>query len=149
VLSRVETAFLASVSPEGRPDVSHKGGPAGFLVFDSDSGLLTWPELIGNGMFKSAGNVRATGTVSVLALDLESGDGYELCGRGEYKTELRYTEPRESGLWLAEQDFPTQGVMTVQVEEVTLLRRMVLPRRRLESEDKVTACSPREDQVPK
>ena len=149
VLSRVETAFLASAAPDGRPDVSHKGGPAGFLTLDPASGSLSWTELIGNGMFKSAGNVRATGTVSVLALDLESGDGYELCGRGEYHTEMRYEEPRESGLWITEQGFPTQGVMTVQVQEVALLRRIILPRRLLDSDAKVTACSPREDQVPK
>jgi hypothetical protein len=149
VLGRVETAFLASVSPEGRPDVSHKGGPAGFMAFDAASRRLNWPELIGNGMFKSAGNVRATGTASVLALDLESGDGYELCGRGEYRTELRYAEPRERGLWPSELDFPVQGVMTVQVDTVSRLRSLVLPRRRIESESKVTACSPVEDQVPK
>ncbi|HEU0074716.1 MAG TPA: pyridoxamine 5'-phosphate oxidase family protein [Dehalococcoidia bacterium] len=149
VMGHVETAFLASVSPSGRPDVSHKGGPTGFMHFDADSGVLTWPELIGNGMFKSAGNVRATGTVSILALDLDSGDAYELCGRGEYRTELRYAEPRDRGLWLAEQDFPTQGVMTVQVEEAALLKGMILPRRRVEAESKITACSPVEDQVPK
>ena len=147
-LGRVETAFVASVSPEGRPDVSHKGGPTGFMTFDSTTGVLTWPELIGNGMFKSAGNIRATGTVSVLALDLDSGDAYELCGRGEYRTELRYDVPRESGLWITDRDFPTQGIMTVRVEEVALLEGMILPRRRIESEDKVTSCSPREDQVP-
>lgn len=148
VLGSVETAFLATTSPEGRPDVSHKGGPTGFMTFDADSRLLTWPELIGNGMFKSAGNVRATGTVSVLALDLESGDAYEVCGRGEYRTEMRYDEPRESGLWISEQHFPTQGVMTVRVEEASLLKGMILPRRRVEAEEKVTACSPREEQVP-
>ena len=53
VLGRVETAFLASVNPEGRPDVSHKGGPAGFLSFDPQTRVLTWPELIGNGMFRA------------------------------------------------------------------------------------------------
>jgi len=148
VLGKVETAFLASISPEGRPDVSHKGGPAGFMAFDPASRRLSWPELIGNGMFKSAGNVRATGTVSVLALDLESGDGYELCGRGEYRTELRYDEPRERGLWLSDQHFPTQGVMTVQVQEAALLKDMILPRRRVEGASKITACSPVEDQVP-
>jgi hypothetical protein len=105
--------------------------------------------LIGNGMFKSAGNVRATGVVSVLGLDLATGDAYELSGRGEYSTRLRYEEPRESGLWLSEFDFPTQGVMTVQVERVTLLRRLITPRQRVESRDKVTACSPVEEQVPR
>jgi hypothetical protein len=118
------------------------------MRFDAASGVLTWPELIGNGMFKSAGNVRATGIVSVMALDLNSGDAYELCGRGEYQTELRYAEPRDRGLWLSEQDFPTQGVMTVRIEEASLLMGTILPRRRIESESKVTACSPVEEQVP-
>jgi uncharacterized protein len=148
VLGRVETAFLASVNPEGRPDVSHKGGPAGFLSFDPQTRVLTWPELIGNGMFKSAGNVRATGTVSVVALDLESGDAFELAGRGEYSTALRYAEPRDRGLWPSEFDFPTQGVMSVRVDEISLLRGFILPRRRTEADEKVTACSPVEDQVP-
>jgi hypothetical protein len=148
VLRRVETAFLASTSPAGQPDVSHKGGPPGFLSFDAATRLLNWPELIGNGMLKSAGNVRATGVVSVVALDLESGDAYELSGRGEYRTELRYEEPRVSLLWPADTDFPTQGRMTVAVDEVTLLRRFVSPRRKVESVEKITSCSPAEDQRP-
>ena len=138
VISRLETAFLASVNPAGQPDVSHKGGPAGFVDFDAATRRLSWPELIGNGMFKSAGNVRATGTVSLLALDLASGDAYEFSGRGEYRTELRHEQPRESGLWPSEFDFPTQGVMTVQVEQITLLRGLILPRQRLESQAKIT-----------
>ena len=149
VLNTIETAFLASLSPDGLPDVSHKGGPPGFMRFEPASRLLSWPELIGNGMFKSAGNVRATGVVSVVALDLASGDAYELSGRGEYRTELRYAEPRDKGLWPSEFDFPTQGVMTVQVTEITLLQSLIRPRQRVESIDKVTACSPAEDQVPK
>jgi hypothetical protein len=148
VLGRVETAFLASISPAGQPDVSHKGGPPGFLSLDAATRVLSWPELIGNGMLKSAGNVRATGTVSLIALDLESGDAYELSGRGEYRTELRYDEPRTSALWPVEIDFPTQGRMTVQVDEITLLRRFVSPRRKVESAEKVTSCSPAEDQIP-
>jgi predicted pyridoxine 5'-phosphate oxidase superfamily flavin-nucleotide-binding protein len=149
LLAHGETAFLASVSPSGLPDVSHKGGPPGFLHYNPEAALLTWPELIGNGMLKSAGNVRATGTVSLLTLNVDSGDALALTGRGEYRTELRYDEPRESGLWASDHDFPTQGVMTVQVESAALLSGMILPRRRIESEDKVTACSPIEDQVPK
>ena len=149
VLDTVETAFLASVSPEGRPDVSHKGGPPGFICFDPESRLLSWLELIGNGMFKSAGNVRATGVVSMLALDLAFGDAYEFSGRGEYRSELRYAEPRDKGLWPSEFAFPTQGVMTVQVDEVTLLRGLIRPRQRVESIVKITACSPAEDQVPR
>jgi hypothetical protein len=119
------------------------------MSFDAAARVLSWPELIGNGMLKSAGNVRATGVVSVVALDLESGDAYELSGRGEYRTELRYEEPRTSGLWPADTDFPTQGKMSVRVDEVTLLRRLVSPRRKVESVEKITSCSPAEDQVPR
>jgi hypothetical protein len=149
VMQRLETAFLASLNPAGQPDVSHKGGPQGFVEYDAGKRLLRWPELIGNGMFKSAGNVRATGVVSLLALDLATGDAYEFSGRGEYRTELRYEQPRESGLWPSEFNFPTQGVMTVQVEEIALLRSLILPRRRVEGQEKVTACSPVEEQVPR
>jgi hypothetical protein len=149
VMGRLETAFLSSVNPSGQPDVSHKGGPPGFIAFEPEMRRLSWPELIGNGMFKSAGNVRATGIVSLLALDLASGDAYEFSGRGEYRTELRYEQPRESGLWPSEFNFPTQGVMSVQVEQITLLRGLILPRQRLDSKEKITACSPTEAQVPR
>ncbi len=149
VLSAVETAFVATVDPTGQPDVSHKGGPAGFLRYDATARKLQWIELIGNGTFRSAGNVRATGIISVVALDLSTGDAYELCGRGRYETRLRYDVPRESGLWPAEEDFPIQGVMSVEVEQVTCLRRLVSARRRLEAVEKITSCSPVHDQVPR
>ena len=149
VLAAVETSFVATIDPTGQPDVSHKGGPAGFLKYDAPARRLSWIELIGNGTFRSAGNVRATGAISVVALDLATGDAYELCGRGRYETRLRYDAPRESGLWPAEEDFPIQGVMTVDVQEVARLHRLIAPRRRLEAVDKVTSCSPVEAQVPR
>jgi hypothetical protein len=148
LMSRVETAFLASIGAEGLPDVSHRGGPAGFIRLDVAEGSLQWPELIGNGMFKSAGNVRANGTLTLLALDIESGDAYEISGQGKYETVLRYDKPRSSGLWPVEQDFPIQGRMTVQITRVNRLSGMIRPRRRLLDEPKVTSCSPVEVQVP-
>jgi hypothetical protein len=85
----------------------------------------------------------------VVALDLASGDAYELWGRARYTTRLRYATPRERALWPAEEDFLVQGVMTMQVEQASLLRRMIAPRRRLADVDKITSCSPVEDQVPR
>ena len=149
VLATVETSFVATVDPTGQPDVSHKGGPAGFLNYHPSARQLRWIELIGNGTFRSAGNVRATGWISVVALDLATGDAYELSGQGQYETRLRYDAPRESGLWSAEEDFPVQGVMTVDVREVARLRRLIAPRRRLEAVEKITSCSPVQDQVPR
>jgi len=148
-LAAVETSFVATIDPTGQPDVSHKGGPPGFLRYDALARRLEWIELIGNGTFRSAGNVRATGAISVVALDLPTGEAYELSGRGQYETRLRYDAPRESGLWPAEEDFPVQGVMTVDVREVTRLRRLIAPRRRLEAVEKITSCSPVQDQVPR
>ena len=140
---------MATIDPTGQPDVSHKGGPAGFLNYDAATRKLRWIELIGNGTFRSAGNVRATGMVSVVAIDLANGDAFELCGRARYETRLRYDIPRDSGLWLAEEDFPIQGVMTVEVTEIARLHRLIAPRQRLEAVEKITSCSPVQDQVPR
>jgi hypothetical protein len=148
-LATVETAFVASLSTTGLPDVSHRGGPAGFVTLDAATSTVRWPELIGNGMFKTAGNIRATGALTLLVLDVELGDAYELSGRGEYRVVLRYDEPRESGLWPSQEDFPTQGEITLHVERVARLERLVNPRRRILDEAKVTSCSPREDQIPR
>src|ERR1700751_3895676 len=35
VVVRAETSFLATVSPSGMPDVSHRGGPPGFFSLDA------------------------------------------------------------------------------------------------------------------
>jgi hypothetical protein len=41
VVARAETAFLASISPDGGPDVAHRGGPPGFLTLDPAARRLT------------------------------------------------------------------------------------------------------------
>jgi hypothetical protein len=148
-LATAETAFIASLSPAGLPDVSHRGGPDGFLTLDAAAGTLCWPELIGNGMFKTAGNIRATGVATLLVLDVSSGDAYEFCGHASYRVVLRYDEPRERGLWPSDEDFPTQGKIVLQVSQAYRLERVINPRRRLLDEAKVTSCSPVEDQVPR
>jgi hypothetical protein len=148
-VAAAETAFIASVSPAGQPDVSHRGGPDGFVTLDVATRTLRWPELIGNGMFKTAGNIRATGVATLLVLDVASGDAYELCGRATYRVVLRYDEPRERGLWPSTEHFPTQGEIVLTVLAAYRLERLINPRRRLLDEAKVTSCSPAEDQVPR
>ncbi|GIL00339.1 MAG: hypothetical protein BroJett030_02380 [Alphaproteobacteria bacterium] len=57
--------FLATADPQGRPDCSFKGGPAGFVrVTGPDS--LVFPDYDGNGMFKSLGNIAANANVGLL-----------------------------------------------------------------------------------
>ena len=62
--------FLATVSPDGQPDVSYKGGMPGFVRI-VDSRTLAWPDYDGNGMFRSLGNVIATPRCSLLFVDFD------------------------------------------------------------------------------
>jgi hypothetical protein len=148
LLARAETSFLASVSPDGLPDVSHRGGPPGFLKLDAQTGELTWPEYVGDGMFKTAGNIRATALATLLVLDLVSGDSAELIGEAEYRTLRTYKQARADALLSGKDPFPVQGEMTLGIRRTRRLRSLVAPRQRLEKTEKVTSCSPIDDQYP-
>ena len=57
--------FLATIDPDGFPDVSYKGGIPGFVRVVGDS-ALAFPNYDGNGMYKSLGNVRADPRVGLV-----------------------------------------------------------------------------------
>jgi predicted pyridoxine 5'-phosphate oxidase superfamily flavin-nucleotide-binding protein len=57
--------FLGTADAEGRPDVSHKGGPAGFVRVTGPN-ELAFPDYDGNGMFRSLGNIGVNPNVSLL-----------------------------------------------------------------------------------
>jgi hypothetical protein len=149
VLATAEAAFLASISPSGGPDVAHRGGPPGFITLDADERRLTWPEYIGDGVFKSAGNVRATGAVTLLVLDIASGDGVELTGRGDYVNVRTDREDRRDPLVRHAEPYPIQGVIQVSVERALRLRTVTHPRERIEKALKVTSCSTVDEQAPR
>ncbi|HLF79771.1 MAG TPA: pyridoxamine 5'-phosphate oxidase family protein [Dehalococcoidia bacterium] len=148
LLARAETAFLGSISPDGQPDVSHRGGPPAFLTLDAAVPAVEWAEFIGDGMLKSAGNVRSTAKATLLVLDLESGDALEIAGSGRYETRRRARQPREDALQTHREDFPVQGAMSLEVDSVMRLRRLFLPRRRVERAMKITSSSSTDDQAP-
>jgi predicted pyridoxine 5'-phosphate oxidase superfamily flavin-nucleotide-binding protein len=88
VLKRSDTAFLATSSraaarggAEG-VDVSHRGGPAGFVrARASDAGLtLILPDYSGNFLFNSFGNLEVNPRAGLLVIDFESGDVMSLTG---------------------------------------------------------------------
>ncbi len=62
--------WLATVDHEGRPTVSYKGGPQGFVRV-LDPGTLAFPCYDGNGMFYSMGNIATTRSVGMLFMDFE------------------------------------------------------------------------------
>jgi hypothetical protein len=147
VLARAETAFLASISPGGMPDVAHRGGAPGFLAYDPAARRLAWSEYVGDGVFKSAGNIRATGTMALLALDLASGDGVCLYGRGEY-TNTRAERGREDALVQHREDHPQQGVMSCTIARAERLRDVLHPRRRIDRVPRITSRSTVPEQKP-
>jgi len=63
--------FLSTVSADGEPTVSYKGGPVG-IVRVLDSKTLIFPNYDGNGMFKSMGNIAASAKVGLLFIDMET-----------------------------------------------------------------------------
>lgn len=63
--------FLSTVSAEGEPTVSYKGGPVG-LVQVLGPKRLVFPSYDGNGMFFSMGNIADAGKVGMLFIDMET-----------------------------------------------------------------------------
>lgn len=62
--------FLSTVDERGRPTVSYKGGPPGFVRIVGPSELV-FPSYDGNGMFLSLGNIASTAQVGLLFIDFE------------------------------------------------------------------------------
>lgn len=61
--------FLATSSPDGKPDCSFKGGHLGFIRVPEPNCLM-FPDYDGNGMFKSLGNIRANPNVGLLFIEM-------------------------------------------------------------------------------
>ncbi len=57
--------FMATVDPDGFPDVSYKGGIPGFVRVVGQS-TLVFPNYDGNGMYKSLGNVLENPRVGLI-----------------------------------------------------------------------------------
>ena len=148
VVEAADTTFLASVAPDGMPDVAHRGGPAGFVTLDAARASASWTEFVGDGVFKSAGNVRATGTASLLLLDLGTGDALELTGRAAYENTLTRFRPREEPLVRMRDDFPEQGRMVLAIDRAARLRRLTHPRQRIAA-SRVTSRDTEDEQAPR
>ena len=80
LVERCTSFTLATVGPDGWPDVSYKGGRAGF-VRAPDRATLLFPSYDGNGMFRSLGAVLAEPRVGLLFVDVEQPDRLRVQGR--------------------------------------------------------------------
>jgi hypothetical protein len=81
LIAAADTFYLASAHPnaglsresnEG-VDVSHRGGPPGFLHFTSDRSFVI-PDFEGNNFYNTLGNLRLHPQAGLLFLDVMSGD---------------------------------------------------------------------------
>lgn len=81
LVARADTLFVASHAPAGA-DVSHRGGPAGFVQVE-DSRTLLVPDYAGNQMFMTLGNLLVDPRAGVLFVDFDSGDLLSLTGHAE------------------------------------------------------------------
>lgn len=149
LVARAETSFLGSLSPAGMPDVAHRGGKPGFLKYDPSTRQLGWTEYVGDGVFKSAGNIRATHIMALLVPDLETGDGVVLFGRAEYETTYTKGQPRTDALVQHDKDFPVQGEMTCTIEQAHRLQGLLHRRERIARAPRITSRSAVTEQMPR
>ncbi len=86
VIAAAETFFVASAveAPDGRRrvDVSHRGGPAGFVRIGAD-GRLTIPDYSGNRAFNTLGNMMENPRAGLVFPDFATGDLLQMSGRTE------------------------------------------------------------------
>jgi len=84
-IAAADTFFIASAArvsePEGGVDVSHRGGPPGFVQIEGET--LTVPDFTGNRYFNTLGNLVATPRAALLFVDFERGDLLHLQGTTE------------------------------------------------------------------
>lgn len=85
LVAAADTFFIASAhpaaaqtrSPEAGVDVSHRGGPAGFVRLQPDGSLLA-PDYTGNSFFNTLGNLQLEPRCGLLFLDHASGERLHL-----------------------------------------------------------------------
>ena len=84
LVAQAETFFVASYveGADGRRqvDVSHRGGPAGFVRIDAEGGL-TIPDFPGNRFFNTLGNMLANPRAGLAFPDFATGDLLQMTGR--------------------------------------------------------------------
>jgi len=102
-IARADICFVATSAytdeRTGGVDVSHRGGPPGFIRVDGD--VLTIPDFEGNRYFNTLGNLVADPHAALVFVDFERGDLLHLQGTTEIQwdgAEVRALEGAER-LW--------------------------------------------------
>jgi len=83
-VEQADTLFLATTRPRERgfdADISHRGGPPGFVHATADT--LLFSDFPGNNFFNSLGNLRLHPRAGLLFVDRTTGDRLHLTGDAE------------------------------------------------------------------
>ena len=83
LLAGTPTLFVASRSGAGTLDISHRGGPPGFVQVgdDPEGSVLAIPDYAGNRYYNTLGNFVADPRAAIVLFDPASGDMLHLQGR--------------------------------------------------------------------
>ena len=82
LIQAADTFFVASSHYERGVDVSHRGGPPGFVEV-MDEQTLRIPDYIGNSMFQTLGNLSVNPRAGLVLIDFDRGAALQLTGRAE------------------------------------------------------------------
>ena len=80
LLSRVDTAFLATASADGQPYVQHRGGPPGFIK-PLDDHTLGFVDFKGNRQFVTTGNLSENDRYCLIVIDYSTAERVKFWGR--------------------------------------------------------------------
>ena len=81
-ITSCETFFVASVHTERGLDVSHRGGPPGFIELVSPTRLRI-PDYAGNSLFNTLGNLRLDPRAGLILVNFATGRALSITGRAE------------------------------------------------------------------
>lgn len=104
-LSEQTEMVVASVDTEGRPDASIRFGEPGFVAV-LDERTVAWPELRGNGVLTTVGNLLKNPPAHLMFLDRAARIGLHLRG---FTRVLEPDDVAEDHPRLAERAFPGRG----------------------------------------
>ncbi len=116
LIGRSDTLFIATKHPEAGADVSHRGGPAGFLRVAGPN-RVQLPDYAGNAMFNTLGNLWSDPRVGLVLRDFGTGDTVQLTGRAA----IEHEPPRT--VWGLE----VERVVDITVEQVVRTRSARAP----------------------
>ncbi len=88
-----DTFFLATHSPEGGADASHRGGSPGFITVIDDR-TLAFPDYSGNNMFNTIGNLEMDPRIALLFVDFRTGGRLTLHGSAAVEWDAAERERR-------------------------------------------------------